>query len=105
MKNLILAVTAWLLAVGVAAAQDASRAPLIRSDAHFVIGWQNLRKEQPPQQPGGYHNDWLNRIFYGGAGAGWYWTDNLKTQVDFGAGTKADQYRYSYTTTGGQSTS
>ena len=51
-----------------------------------MIGWQNLHKDQPAEQR--YSDDWINGIFYGGGGAGWYWTDNLKTQVDFGGGTK-----------------
>src|SRR4029079_14107727 len=46
------------------------------------------------EQPTTHYNDWLNAIFYGGDGAGWYWNDHLKTQVDIGAGTKADQYRF-----------
>jgi opacity protein-like surface antigen len=101
MKSFTLAAIACLLAAGVAGAQDVPRAPLVRGDAHFVIGWQNLHKEQPQQ----HYNDWLNAIFYGGAGAGWYWTENLKTQVDFGAGTQGHQYRYAYTVTNGQTTS
>lgn len=68
-----------------------------RADAHFVIGWQNLNKDQPQD----HYNDWLNDIFYGGAGAGWYWTDHLKTQIDFGAGTRAQQYRYRQSFVGG----
>jgi len=62
---------------------------LPRADAHFVLGWQNLRKDQPQI----HYNNWLNDIFYGGFGAGWYWTDNLKTQVDLGAGTRGRQFR------------
>ena len=102
MKTFPLAMAAWLIGTALAGAQDPARTPLVRADAHFVIGWQNLHKQQPTEQ--NYSNDWLNSIFYGGAGAGWYWTDNLKTQVDFGAGTKASQYRYSYVTNGTQST-
>jgi hypothetical protein len=100
MKTFSLAATAWLLSAGAAVAQDASRAPLTRGDAHFVIGWQNLHKEQPQQ----HYNDWVNAIFYGAAGAGWYWTDNLKTQVDFGAGTQGQQYRYDPIVVNGQTT-
>lgn len=100
MKILSVAAVAWLLAVGAAAAQEPARTPLVRGDTHFVIGWQNLHKEQPTQ----HYNDWLNGIFYGGAGAGWYWTDNLKTQVDFGAGTEARQYRYEPIILNGQTT-
>jgi hypothetical protein len=63
---------------------------LRRADAHVVLGWQNLHKEQPQD----HYNDWLNGIFYAGAGAGWLWNDHLRTQVDFGAGTSAEQYRF-----------
>jgi hypothetical protein len=79
---------AWLLGSGVAAAQE-TPVPLTRGDVHFVVGWQNLRRAQQDNS-----DDWLNAIFYGGSGAGWFWTDHMKTQVDFGAGTRARQYRY-----------
>jgi opacity protein-like surface antigen len=75
-------------------------AQLPRADAHFVIGWQNLRKAQPQD----HVNEWLNEIFYGGVGAGWYWTDNLKTQVDIGTGTRTRQFRYSPVTFNGTQT-
>jgi|SRR4051812_7028452 hypothetical protein len=82
---------AFLLVAVLAQAPAAAVPPqLPRADAHFVIGWQNLHQPQPQN----HYNEWLNAIFYGGAGAGWYWTDHLKTQVDFGAGTRTDQYRY-----------
>lgn len=83
----------WLLG-SAAAAQEAPAAPP-RADVHFVIGWQNLRREQAQTS-----NDWMNDIFYGGTGAGWYWTDHLKTQVDVGAGTHGRQYRYAPDSTG-----
>jgi hypothetical protein len=60
-----------------------------RADVHVAAGWQNLHKEQPLE----HYNDWLNAIFYGGAGAGWYWNDHLKTQIDFGGGTRDHQFR------------
>jgi len=88
---------AFLLLAVLAQAPAPPIPALPRADAHFVIGWQNLHKEQPQD----HYNDWLNDIFYGGAGAGWYWTDHLKTQVDFGAGTRAQQYRYRQVTTNG----
>jgi opacity protein-like surface antigen len=91
-----LAAAAWLCPA--AAAQTPPQLP--RADAHVVIGWQNLHKEQPVD----HYNDWLNAIFYGGAGAGWYWTDNLKTQIDFGAGTSDRQYRTSVIAVNGSTT-
>lgn len=100
MKTFPLAAAAWLVGAAIAFAQDAPRAPLNRGDAQFVIGWQNLHKEQSQQ----YSNDWVSGIFYGGAGAGWYWTDHLKTQVDFGAGTQGHQYRYEQIVVNGQPT-
>ncbi len=92
MKLLSIATAISLASCSAAGAQEPPRAPMNRGDAHFVIGWQNLHEEQPTQQ--NYSNDWLNGIFYGAAGAGWYWMDHLKTQVDFGAGTQGHQYRY-----------
>lgn len=80
--------TAALLVSLLAQAAD-PRVVLPRADAHVVVGWQNLHKEQSVE----YYDHWLNSIFYGGAGAGYYWTDHFKTQVDFGAGTRDHQFR------------
>ncbi|HYT74795.1 MAG TPA: hypothetical protein VEL79_08620 [Vicinamibacterales bacterium] len=97
MKPVVLAsaFTATLMAVAPpAGAQDAAPAArLVRSDAHAVVGWQNLRHDSPSDYLGP-DNNWLNAILYGGGGTGWYWTDHLKTQVDIGAGTKGSQYHY-----------
>ena len=90
---LLLAVLAQAPAAPVAAA-------LPRADVHVVLGWQNLHNEQPQD----HYNDWLNGIFYAGAGAGWLWNDHLRTQVDFGAGTKAEQYRFQQLTVEGHTT-
>jgi len=68
-----------------------------RVDVQAVIGWQNLHKDQP----GDSYNDWMNDILYGGVGAGWLWSDHLKLQVDLGAGTKGQQYRYRQFTVNG----
>src|SRR6478672_7700054 len=89
MKPLLAFVTALLVGCSSAGAQDLATGPLSRGDLHFVLGWQNLHK-------GGVEtgNDWINGILFGGIGAGWYWTDHLKTQVDFGGGTRGHQFRY-----------
>lgn len=81
-----------LFLLGLLAQAQAPAQPiqLPRADAHFVIGWQNLHKNQGADS----YNDWMGDIFYGGAGAGWFWTDHLKLQVDFGAGTKGTQNRF-----------
>lgn len=101
MKTFPLAAAALLAGAALAGAQEPPRVPPVRGDAHVVIGWQNLHKEQPERQ---YRDDWINRIFYGGAGAGWYWTEHLKTQVDFGAGSKGRQYRFEPLVINGQNT-
>jgi opacity protein-like surface antigen len=101
MKTLTFGLTAWLLSAVAAVAQDPGSVSPERGDLHFVIGWQNLHKEQGLRSVGG---DWLNNIFYGGAGAGWYWNDNLKTQVDVGGGTRGRQYRYDPIAVNGQTT-
>jgi opacity protein-like surface antigen len=91
MRTLLL--VAGAIAIGCTAADaqtPAATFQLPRADAHFVIGWQHLKKDQP----GNRYDNWLNQIFYGGAGAGWFWTDHLKTQVDIGAGTRATRTGY-----------
>jgi opacity protein-like surface antigen len=89
MKILPAVLLALMAGSSAAAAQEAPAGPVTRGDVHFVLGWQNLHK--PDSQNS---NDWINAILFGGVGAGWYWTDNLKTQVDFGGGTSGEQYRY-----------
>ena len=93
MRTFILAVSATLLVSGTAAAQVATTAGQPRADFHAVIGWQNLRQDRGSDSFDTFNN-WSNGIFYGGAGAGWYWSDHAKTQVDFGAGTLGRHYRY-----------
>ena len=50
-----------------------------------TVGWLSANTH-----PSGLYDnhDWVPSLF-GAASAGWYWTDNLKTEVDVGAGTKA----------------
>jgi outer membrane protein with beta-barrel domain len=98
MKVISTVLIAWLVGCAAAAAQEPTGRPLTRGDVHFVLGWQNIHKPQESEGFGG--DDWLNAIFYGGTGAGWYWNDHLKTQVDLGAGTHGHQYRYQTVTVG-----
>lgn len=100
MKASLLTAAAILLAAGASAQTPAPAVQLPRADAHFVLGWQNLHKDQPQSS----YNDWLNGIVYGGAGAGWYWTDHAKTQVDVGGGTRGSQYRYQQLAVNGNQT-
>jgi len=97
MKALLLAA---LLAQSPAITAPPPAGPVMRGDVQGVIGWQNLRDHEAPD----HYNDWINDIFYGGVGAGWYWNEHLKTQVDVGAGTRGDTYRYQNIVVGGVST-
>lgn len=71
---------------GQASAQSDPR--ITRADFTATIGWLSA-----DNHPSGLYNDnnWVNS-FFGAASAGWHWTDNLKTELDFGAGTKARTY-------------
>src|SRR3954471_23230758 len=96
MKTFSVVLVALLAGSSAAAAQESPSAPVARGDLHFVVGWQNLHREQPQS----HYDDWINNIVYGGAGAGWYWTDHLKTQLDFGGGTEGEQFRIEPVTSG-----
>lgn len=88
-----------------AAAQELSPVPVTRprGDAQAMIAWQNLREPQPSGTLGP-QNTWLNAIVHGAVGAGWYWTEHLKTTVDVGGGTSGRQYRYTQTVSPGSTT-
>jgi hypothetical protein len=79
---------AFLGGAGEAAAQ--TPAPLVRGDVAGSVGWLSAKTIIDP--PGG-HTDWHSSLF-GAGSAGWYWTDNLKTEIDAGGGTRATAYRY-----------
>jgi len=106
MRTLLLAVVGSLICASSAAARQAADIPPapMRGDVHVVIGWQNLRMD-PSEDGFGPNDNWSNSILFGGAGAGWYWTEHLKTQVDFGGGTEAEHYRYRQLTLNGQQAS
>src|SRR5205814_3982350 len=48
-------------------------------------------------------NNWVDS-FFGAASAGWHWTDNLKTEIDFGAGTDSRVFRNQPVSIAGRST-
>jgi hypothetical protein len=65
------------------------RSPIARADITAALGWFNADKADDDDRS---YNDWYNSSLYGGIGAGWYWTDNHKTEIDFGATTEGDIY-------------
>jgi hypothetical protein len=90
MRALLLgkAAVAAVLAAGPATAQDTGNSTqLVRGDASATLGWLNVRKSAPES-----YDDWANRILDAGGGAGWYWTDHLKTEIDAGATTSTERY-------------
>lgn len=95
--------TAVLMLATPAAAQNVGQAPLSHGDVQAVIGWQNLREPQPANTIA-LDNNWLNSIVHGAVGAGWYWSDQLKTEIDFGGGTSGRQFRYNQAVTNGATT-
>lgn len=62
--------------------------PASRGDVSATAGW--LAVEGDVAGPLGSRR-WESSLF-GAVGAGWHWTDHLKTEVDFGAGTTAETY-------------
>lgn len=104
MKPASIILTALLLALSAPAALAQTApppTPIARADLTVMLGWFNADKEDPTRQS---YNDWYNSSLYGGIGAGWYWTDNHKTEVDFGATTRGDVYRSSPVIIGSQQT-
>ncbi|HVL68152.1 MAG TPA: hypothetical protein VM364_12895 [Vicinamibacterales bacterium] len=85
LSRLLLAGALAALPSGAAAQQG----PLVRADLSGMLGWQLARTESPGPYP---NRQWHGDLF-GGAAAGVYWTDHLKTELDFGAATEARAYR------------
>jgi hypothetical protein len=96
---------AVLLLAAIAPAASAQTAappsPIARGDVTGTLGWFNADKGNVSRER---YNDWYNSSLYGGIGAGWYWTDNHKTEIDFGATTGGDIYTSSPVVVGNQQT-
>jgi hypothetical protein len=69
------------------AAWNAAAQPIGRADVTGTVGWFSADKSGISS-----YNDWYNRSGYGGAAFGWYWTDHLKTELEFGATSSAELY-------------
>jgi hypothetical protein len=59
-----------------------------RADLTGTLGWLTANHESGSE----YGDDWQSSLF-AAVGAGWYWNDHLKTEVEFGAGSEATAYR------------
>lgn len=84
--RVVLASTA-VVAVSLPAAAQTLVLP--RADVSATLSWLTVNKEPA----GGFdsYDDWNSSLF-GAIGAGWHWTENHKTEIDFGAGTEARAY-------------
>lgn len=81
-----------------ASAQTGSR--LVRGDLSGTAGWLSAGTViHSPHDS----KDWHSSLF-GTVSAGWYWTDNLKTEIDVGAGTQATAYHFEYIVIDGRQT-
>jgi len=90
MKRLTVFLTASLLlatAPPPLLAQDQPAPPrLMRGDISGTVSWVTINKSDVRS-----YNDWHSQFGVSG-GAGWYWTDHHKTQVEFAATTAASVY-------------
>lgn len=90
-----LSTTGRLLAAAVLVASlpsaAAAQAPaaLPRADAAGFLSWQLAAAGSA----GPYGGDQWRGSLFGGVSAGWYWTQHLKTEIDFGASTTAEAWR------------
>ena len=60
---------------------------LQRADVAGLVGWLNADKSEITS-----YNNWSNRSAYGGAIFGWYWTNHVKTELEFGVSSQAELY-------------
>jgi len=82
--------TLTLLSAAPALAQSSGK--ITQADVAGSIGWLNVDKSNLSNNQSS--NDWYNRSVYGGAAAGWYWTDHLKTEVEAGVSSRASLLVY-----------
>jgi hypothetical protein len=92
--------TLTVLTAGGAQAALAQSPRVIRGDAAMTIGWLAA----DTHAAGLYdRNNWVSSFLAAGS-AGWHWTDNLKTEVDFGAGTHSRLLHTQQVSVAGRST-
>ena len=91
---------AGLLAFSPEPAVAQARSPLARVDVSGVVAILGVENDAVAPYAG---DDW-HTSFFGGLTTGWYWTDQLKTELDFGAGTESRIYRATPISIGAQST-
>lgn len=78
----------FTLVTGLATSAWAQTRLVSRGDVSATLGWLAADAGSPGPFSG---SQWESSL-YGAAGTGWYWTDHLKTEADFGAGTTGEAY-------------
>jgi hypothetical protein len=81
-KTLLLAIVSTAVMLGPADV-SAQTAPLVRGDVSGTLGLEAVNARDDSF----YHGQNLEGGFFGAASAGWYWTEGLKTEVEFSART------------------
>jgi hypothetical protein len=81
-------------------AQDAIALPLVRADAWAGFGWHHARVADA-----GEYDDWYHRSASATAGAAWYWTDHLRSEIDIGATSGGEVFVFEPAFIDGQQTS
>lgn len=72
--------------------------PLVRGDVFGLGGWHHVQEESAE-----HYDDWDNGVAGITGGVGWYWTDHLKTEVEFGATSEGRFYRSDFLVIDGRS--
>lgn len=71
-----------------------TRTPLVRFDVHGSVGWVHVTRPDLAT-----YDQWDHGVAEGAIGFGWYWTDHLKTEVEFQAFSESHFYSYERTET------
>jgi hypothetical protein len=98
LRILLLAI-AFAACSGRAHAQDVIAGRLARADAWAGLGWHHARVAED-----GEYDDWYHRSLSGTAGAAWYWTDHLRTEIDIGATSRGELFVFEPLVINGQQT-
>ncbi len=81
--------------------ESAGAQPISRTDFTGLVGWFNANKSGIASD---VDNGWYNRSAYGAVMLGWYWTDHLKSEVEFGVSSPAELYALRTISAPGQTT-
>ena len=96
-SQLGISVLVWLGSAGSTLAQSPLPVPMVRFDVQGTVGWVSASHPEFLD-----YDDWDHGIAQGAAGVGWYWSDHLKTEVEFQANSSAEFYGFEEVRTEGR---